>query len=256
MRELDAAGGSDLSLGASIRQIRQQKQMTVEQLAQSSGLSIALISKIERGLGNPSINSLRQIAKALGVPTALFFASESNDGSDRVGYNNKRVYAYPRSRVSYTALVSPIADDVNFLVIEAMPGAAGGSEPICHQGFEQGMVIEGTMDLTVGDRTYHLEPMDTISFPSTIPHRWVNVGKTRCRSVWAIAANHPLGVFASSEPKDEPEGAGVGGVMAGQLRHGGEHPVSEDAGEGSPQTGGDKDEKQTSRRRTAAGPGK
>lgn len=237
----------EVSLGASIRQVRLRKQLTVEELARASGLSVALISKIERGLGNPSINSLRQIAKALGVPTAFFFARERDGQDDKVAHNSKRVYAYPQSRVTYTATVSPISDDVKFLMIEALPGAEGGTEAICHQGFEQGMVVEGELELTVGDRTFVLKPLDTISFPSTIPHRWVNKGDVPCRSIWAIAINHPLGAFStpadSDAEKAESETAAATtaanpatpcvdakGQALGRLRHRGEEPKMDISG--------------------------
>lgn len=200
MVDLDPTDGvGEVSLGSSIRQVRTRKQMTVEELARASGLSVALISKIERGQGNPSINSLRQIAKALGVPTAFFFARENEGEDEKVAHNSKRVYAYPHSRVSYTAIVSPVSDDVKFLMIEALPGAEGGTEAICHQGFEQGMVIEGELEMTVGEQTFMLKPLDTISFPSTIPHRWVNKGNVPSRSIWAIAITHPLGAFRAPE---------------------------------------------------------
>ncbi len=207
--------GSDeeVLLGAAIRELRVQKGMTIEELAAAAQLSTGLISKIERDLGNPSISSLRKISKALGVPTAFFFAREPGTHDDQVSYNNKRVYAYPRSRVSYTALVSPVSDDVKFFMIEAMPGARGGTEAVCHQGFEQGMVVEGCLEVIVGDRVFNLGALDTISFPSTVPHMWINRGNERCRSVWAITTKHPLSMF-SSDSGAETDGtacaAGVG----------------------------------------------
>jgi transcriptional regulator with XRE-family HTH domain len=189
----------EISLGAAIRELRLEKGMTIEELAEAAELSTGLISKIERDLGNPSINSLRKISKALGVPTAFFFAREAGTHDEQISYNNKRVYAYPRSLVSYTAIISPVSDDVKFFMIEAMPGARGGKEAVCHQGFEQGMVIEGHLELTVGDRVFELGPFDTMSFPSTVPHIWVNKGTEVCRSIWAITTKHPLGMFDLAE---------------------------------------------------------
>jgi len=191
----DMGRDQEVLLGAAIRELRIQKGIKIEKLAEMSGLSTGLISKIERDLGNPSISSLRKISRALGVPTAFFFAREPGAQCGQVSYNNKRVYAYPRSRVSYTAIVSPVSDDVKFFMIEAMPGSRGGTEAVCHEGFEQGMVVEGRLEVVVGDRAFSLGVLDTISFPSTIPHMWINKGPERCRSIWAITTKHPLALF-------------------------------------------------------------
>ncbi|MEA4884550.1 MAG: helix-turn-helix domain-containing protein [Clostridia bacterium] len=214
MTDANHMGSDDeVLLGAAIRELRVQKGMTIEELAEASQLSTGLISKIERDLGNPSISSLRRISKALGVPTAFFFAREPGAHNEQVSHNNKRVYAYPRSRVSYTAIVSPVSDDVEFFMIEAMPGARGGTEAVCHQGFEQGMVVEGCLEVTVGDRVFNLGLLDTISFPSAIPHMWANKGPERCRSIWAIATKHPLAMF-DSDSAGGPGGPGSAGTEA------------------------------------------
>jgi|SRR5690625_1906239 len=193
--ETDTEMNESVSLGAIIRELRTQRGMTLMDLAEGCGLSQAMISKIENGLGNPSINSLRMIAKALGVPTALLFSQESTGGSSRVLFNSKRTHSYPQAGVSYTAVSSPIMRDVRLILIEAEPGAVGGSEAICHEGFEQGLIIEGQLELTIDNDLYVMNAGDTIAFPSTLPHRWVNRSDGLSRSVWSIASTHPLGSF-------------------------------------------------------------
>ena len=173
------------SLGASVRLLRTNKGMTVEALAEAASLSTAMISKIENGKGNPSINSLRKIAKALEVPMAFFFAQEDLE-PEEAAVNKKRVYLDSRSSASYTASISPVSDNVSFFMIECKPGAAGGSEPVGHIGFEQGIVIEGELEMTVGDQVHQLKPYDTISFPSKLPHRWANKGDVVARSIWVV----------------------------------------------------------------------
>lgn len=179
-------------LGQSIRELRRQRGLSIEALAASAGLSVALVSKIERNLVNPSITSLRKLSKALEVPTAFFFAREMSEHIELVAVNSKRIYSYPRAKVSYTVITSPISEETRMFMIEALPGAQGGTEAICHRGFEQGMVIEGELEITVGENVYHLRPLDTIFFPSAVPHRWRNTGSVRCRSIWVISTNYSL----------------------------------------------------------------
>jgi len=84
-----AGADEQLELGRRIRQIRTtEAKMTIEALASAAGVSISLISQIERGRAEPSLNSLRRIGAALGVPIARFFVGEDDpsDGeSDAMG---------------------------------------------------------------------------------------------------------------------------------------------------------------------------
>lgn len=177
-------------LGKVIRDLRHKKGLNMEALANKADLSVALISKTERGLVNPSIQTLRKIAKALGVPTAFFFAREAVSNKEGASVNNKQIYSYPRSKVSYVAIMSKCSDKVRVFMIDAQAGASGGDEAIGHQGFEQGFIIEGIMELQVGSELYKLEKGDTISFPSNIPHRWQNASSEVCKSIWAIYADY------------------------------------------------------------------
>src|SRR5690554_6599549 len=165
----------DLSLGSVIRRYRIARGLTMEGLGAAAGLSTAMISKVEAGNGNPSINSLRQIANALGVPVAVLFAQEDASlVTEEVLVNNKRVYGY--NGATYTVLVSPTSRDTKFLLLEAEPGAERGTKNLPHdphEGYEQAMVLEGELTVSVADATHILRPYDSISYPSTLPHSWV-----------------------------------------------------------------------------------
>ena len=175
------------ALGEAIRRVRSQRGMTLEELGRESNLSPAMISKVERGMGDPSLKSLRQISEALGVPVAYFFAQEAAPEPDPVAVNHKRIYTYEKA--TYTVVASQIASRSTLLLLEAQPGAERGSEAIPHrphEGFEQAIVIEGELEVTVGGVTQILGPLETISFPSTLRHSWTNHGSSVCRAVWSI----------------------------------------------------------------------
>ncbi|MEX2540583.1 MAG: helix-turn-helix domain-containing protein [Trueperaceae bacterium] len=182
------------SLGEAIRTLRRNRQMTLEELGKLSSLSTAMISKIESGNGNPSINSLRQISEALGVPVAYLFSHEIDPNPDPVAYNHKRIYSY--EGVTFTVLASPYSRQQKLFLFEAEAGAERGSTRIPHEpheGFEQGIVIEGEIEFTVSGKIYPLRRFDTISFPSILHHSWINRTSDVCRAVWSISMNDPFG---------------------------------------------------------------
>ena len=207
-------------LGEIIRTLRQKNKFTIEECAHRAELSVALISKIERGLVNPSIQTLRRIAKALSVPTAFFFAREEQGPEKNTQINNKRIFSYPSSKVSYTAIMSKCSDKVRMFMIEAFPGAQGGEKAFQHQGFEQGIVIEGTLEIEIGEEKFTLNKFDTISFPSFLPHIWRNEGDEICRSIWAIYADYqPDTMSANDDPVGDSD-AYMGGIARHiALRH-------------------------------------
>ena len=65
------------SVSESLRRVRQERGLTLEELAQRSGVSIGMLSQLERGVGNPSLRTLVKIAKGLGVPMGYFLSGIS-----------------------------------------------------------------------------------------------------------------------------------------------------------------------------------
>ncbi len=176
------------SLGRIIRSLRIRKGLTLEELAQRSDLSAAMISKVESGQTSPSINSLRNISEALSVPVAYMFSAETTAVAEPVSFNHKQIYTY--KDVTYTVIMSPTASNSKLFLFEAQPGAERGSirvPHLQHDGFEQGIVIEGQIEMTVGGSVYVLGQYDTISFPGLLQHSWVNHGPAVCRAVWSIS---------------------------------------------------------------------
>jgi transcriptional regulator with XRE-family HTH domain len=176
------------SLGRIIRSLRLRKGLTLEELAQRSRLSAAMISKVESGQSSPSINSLRNISEALSVPVAYMFSEETAAVTDPVSFNHKQIYTY--KNVTYTVVMSPRTTNAKLFLFEAQPGAERGSIRVPHfqhDGFEQGIVIEGQIEMTVGGSVYVLGRFDTISFSGLLQHGWVNRGPAVCRAVWSIS---------------------------------------------------------------------
>lgn len=178
------------SLGARLRTFRLQRGLSLKQLSERSDLSVGMLSQIERGMATPSLRALGRLRDVYGVPLARFFddavtaAPASDDVVQRAG--RCRRVEFPEERMA-KELVSPAsARTLEMMVIVMEAGGGSGPEPYAHEGEECGHVLEGGIDLWVGDRTWRLAEGDSFQFASHTPHRFHNPGPGRARVLWTV----------------------------------------------------------------------
>lgn len=174
-----------LTLGTQIRSFRELRNMTIKQLADQTGLSSALISQVERDLANPSISSLKEIANALEVPLGAFFENYTQATSPVVR-KNERKKLIPNDKITYELLSRDMSGKMELIYNIFEEGASTGDEMYAHAGEEGGLVIQGTMEVTIGTDVYTLNEGDSIYFKADIPHRYRNIGKGKLIAIWAI----------------------------------------------------------------------
>ena len=71
-----------------------------------------------------------------------------------------------------------------FIYNEWPPGSSTGEEKYIHEGIECGLLLEGELEVELGERTYQMKPGDSITYRSDIPHRLNNRGKKTAKGVW------------------------------------------------------------------------
>lgn len=175
-------------LGLEIRALRQAQNTTLAQLADRTGLSVGLISQIERGLSEPSVKALHLIANALGVTIGSFFREEPGGETG----NGMIVRRGQRKRLDYGGglvdeLLSPSLDgQLELLLCRLAPGSGSGPDPYTHVGEEAGYVLAGSLELTVDGITHLLQAGDSFGFPSTSPHSYRNPASQETIVVWAV----------------------------------------------------------------------
>lgn len=177
-------------IGSQIRALRQANGLTLEDLATRSGVSVGLLSQVERGIGNPAFNSLARIAHALNTPIAeLVHTGPDHSPVVRRG-ERRRLDIHPSSDSGLEAvheLLTPSLDQrLEVIEIKAPPGYTTENEPFSHAGEEFGIVIEGRHEVNVGGTAYLLEPGDSISYMSSIPHWYRNPGPDPVTAIWVI----------------------------------------------------------------------
>ncbi|MCL5039071.1 MAG: cupin domain-containing protein [Firmicutes bacterium] len=163
-------------LGEKIREKRQEKGISLKELAERTQLTPSFLSQVERDLAEPSITSLRKIAEALEVP--IFYFLVDRDGHNPVvRRNERRVLSVPQSHLAFELLTPDLERKMEVMMARLEPGAASSDMPLSHPGEEFILVMEGAMDIDIGGEVYHLDEGDSIYYFSSVPHRLISVGE-------------------------------------------------------------------------------
>jgi transcriptional regulator with XRE-family HTH domain len=176
----------EVDLGARIRALRLARGETLRKLAAQAGVTESFLSQVERGVASPSIASVQRIARALGASIAELFATD-----DRAGII---VRAVDRRRIVYQGLGAvdeflTRATDGKLQVIMStiQPGGGTGDEAYSHDSDEEVVVVlEGVLDLWVGQEHFRLEEGDAVTHSSRVPHRNTNPGPGVARVLFCI----------------------------------------------------------------------
>ena len=162
-------------LGQKIRQMRKAENMSLAVLADRIGKTSSYLSQVERGLAEPSITALREIAKALSVPMFYFLVDEKAHNAV-VKKEQRKVLKFPDSRVR-VELVSPdLSRQMEMIKAYLEPGASTSVDPLPHQGEECTLVLKGEMKIQIGEEYHHLEAGDSVYYIASIPHKITNTG--------------------------------------------------------------------------------
>ena len=176
----------DFDVGARLRAMRQAAGLSQRRLAELSGVPHGQVAMIETNRSSPSVASLRRILGGLSVTLAEFFEPD-RPASDaivfRAGELRDLSSLLPggapgrNGRIHLAQVGDARAHNLQILYERYDPGADTGRARLEHPGSEGGVVIAGTIELTVGERTELLRPGDSYLFSSTIPHRFRNPGE-------------------------------------------------------------------------------
>lgn len=174
------------SIGQKIRDLRNEKGMTLGDLAAKINVSPSLISQLERGGVNPSISLLKSIADALGIPLPALLDTEENRTviPSHLMTEKERKVLTMEGGVRFVLLTRNFDLGCEFIFNEWPAGSSTGKEKYVHEGVECGLLLEGELEVELEDRLYHLKPGDSITFRSDIPHRLNNKGKKSAKGVW------------------------------------------------------------------------
>ena len=160
-------------LGQRIRELRSSRGLTLTALADEADLSTGLISQVERGLADPSLETLRRIAKVLEVPIFSLFQQDSGAVVSVVRKDRRMRVQSPDHDIVYSR-VSPGRGRLEVLHGRLGPHSASAAEPWSHPSEECLVVLFGALIVEVSGAEYTLEEGDSCYFDSSLPHRYRN----------------------------------------------------------------------------------
>jgi len=179
------------STGAQIRELRKARSLVLKDLAARCGCSVGYLSQVERGLSEISLSSLDRIARALQVPLAWFFQTDSAAfaTTPQSGYlvrrDQRRLLSYTGSGVREEMLSPNLRGEGLMILTHTEPGADGG-EALQRPVEESGLVLKGQLNLRIGDEWLHLQCGDSFQIPRGLSHEFNNPGPEVNEVVWFI----------------------------------------------------------------------
>ena len=161
---------------ANARNIRKEKKMSLKELSERSGLSMAYLSNFENGKVNITVASLYQIAKALGVSVKALLATEE-DKNILVVPSDKRFSVIEDPNQPCPPIQEFLTRGASFdmqVTVMHMAHHTDSGEPKTHDREEFVYVLEGEATLYYGEETYRLEAGDSVYYDSVVPHFLAN----------------------------------------------------------------------------------
>lgn len=172
-----------IGIGQRIRELRKDRGMTLQALAEASGVSSSMLSLVERALATPSIESLIQVGEALSINIANLFEIDDAASELVVRADDAEVIRTDET-VIRRILRNEAAPGVSIEITDILPGADWFPAETRPSGFTHGLVIEGELAVEVDGRSYALSAGDLISFASIRQSRISNASAAPVRTVW------------------------------------------------------------------------
>lgn len=164
---------SEEMIGRRVRQLRVERNMTQEVLANAAGLTKGYLSKIENSPNSPPVSTLISIARALGVGIDAIFseqATETDFTVVRVSERQEIAHRGSSFGYSYEPLALQFPNRHMDPYIMTVPAGTGRTKGFAHKGEEMLFAIKGSQRLFIGEHTVELEEGDCVYFNSSIPH--------------------------------------------------------------------------------------
>jgi transcriptional regulator with XRE-family HTH domain len=167
-------------LGSRLRAVRLHFGLSQRGLAKRAGVPSSTVSLIESGKVSPSVGSLKRMVDAVGLSLAEFF-NFNVPQHEQIFFRGDELLEISRGAVSYRQVGKDLSRaQLQILYETYQPGADSGRVLLSHEGEEGGVVIQGKLEVTVGDEKRVLGPGDAYLFQSSVPHRFRNIGDSPC----------------------------------------------------------------------------
>ena len=164
------------SVGERVRQVRDKRRLSLEDVSQRTGIDVSMLSQIEEGAVAPPLGTIIKLAKALEMRMGYFISGEEDRPYTIVRHSDRKVVSrYDSKKAKYYGYeyesLAPHKKDRHmepFLV--TLEAAETEEERSTHDGQEFIFVLQGQMEVRLGEELHILDPGDAIYYDSTVPH--------------------------------------------------------------------------------------
>jgi len=180
----DSTGDAIALIGTRIRDVRTARGMPLRALADRTGLSMSMLSLVERGKTSPSIGTLIAICSALDVHMADLLAPVNAARASPISRLEDQPVVRTPTGVERRILRDDRINGVEIAVNQYQPNTGSAPMPIHHEGFEYGIVLDGQLTVELDGKVHTLRAGDLISYDSARDHRISNQGSRKARALW------------------------------------------------------------------------
>ncbi len=180
-------------LGRRIQDLRLKQRLTLEKLAEFSGVSRAMLSQIERGEKNPTVSVAVKIAKALGVNLFHLIGESEEHRKVKILPKEQQLSIKNPATNFEQRLLSPTFENRHLEIMRHLiPEKIGsGDLPPSHKGVEKYLIVEkGKLKVTLDGETYLLAQGDAMYFEGNVPHRYENAGRGVCSYLIVVSSKN------------------------------------------------------------------
>lgn len=175
----------DFNVGEHLKFVRTECKLSQRELARRAGVTNGTISLIEKNQNSPSISMLRKILEGIPMDLSTFFASDEH-AKDKVFFKLEELTELSNDKLlSFMQVGDAKHHNLQVLKETYQPGADTGKTMLRHLSSEGGVVISGSIELSVGEITQVLHAGESYLFDSTIPHRFRNTSDEICEVISA-----------------------------------------------------------------------
>ncbi len=189
--ELPVPTSSPSPLGSQIRDLRAARGMSLAALADAVGKSIGYVSQMERGRSEISISTLKSVSEALGVQISWFFRGYDPDVPAEHGRvvrrEHRRRLDFPGTGIEEELLSPTLSGEAELILSTFAPGARSGDEQVSRMAEQSGYVIEGQLELLMGEERFSLRAGDSFRIGRGEAFSACNPGTATSVSLWVIA---------------------------------------------------------------------
>lgn len=163
-------------IGKKINQFRKEKKLTIKEFSDLSGISTALVSQLERGIGNPTLSVLRQVCRTLEISMSSLFFEEIDNASLICRSSERERIHNPNEKNSVYYNLTPglLKSNVGLLLMSLNPHSETNEGFSQHFEEEIAYLVEGNATIVFEDEAFELRQGDTVRILPSRKHKLRN----------------------------------------------------------------------------------